>query len=83
MDYYGDYFLWGGFIFSLIWHASIWWHSNSDVPPTPADSQMSKAERKLVSDISTVRHRIEGIDFYLSGLAVCCFGYVLFKDWPI
>ena len=55
-----DFFLWGGFLCSLVWHLDSWrW-----VRTREGDSR----EVRLVSQLNNG----------LSGVALCCFGYLAF-----
>ena len=61
-----DFFLWGGFVFSLLWHLVSWLKVfiNSDD-----------------TNVIPIHHRdaIALINLGLSGVALCVFGYLAFN----
>ena len=62
-----DFFLWGGFVFSLFWHVASWVVYNG----SRADDEVT-----IHDYIATV---LKIINFGLSGVALCVFGYLAFS----
>ena len=57
-----DFFLWGGFVFTLLWHG-ISWLVFRDLYHSDSDTEVQLA----VTNVG------------LSGVALCCFGYLAFN----
>ena len=87
-----DFFLWGGFIFSLFWHV-YWWlpqealHKGFDQRRFNKDQEtsleeMSDVQRLAFKDRVRTRLALEFLNLGLSGIALCVFGYLAFQTVP-
>ena len=62
-----DIFLWGGFVFTLLWHGVSW--TNDKFPVSDDDSNFYEKETLYVLRL---------LNIGLSGVALCGFGYLAF-----
>lgn len=86
-----DFFLWGGFVFSLFCHLYLWipnkggwneWYERFDQKrfdsQTDEFAKLTPVERMQYEDAVRTRQALENILILLSGVALCCFGYLAF-----
>ena len=68
-----DFFLWGGFVFTLLWHG-ISWFGNENSPVK--ESILGKDDSHFYT--KQTLHVLQKLNVGLSGVALCCFGYLAF-----
>ena len=85
-----DFFLWGGFVFSLLWHFFLWvfmFERESKVRRRTVDDKRDRRiflenlnpfESHLYDEVNKTKAEITLMNFALSGVALCVFGYLAF-----
>ncbi len=69
-----DIFLWGGFVFTLLWHGVSW--TNDKFPVSDDDSNFYEKQTLFYEKETLYVLRLLNIG--LSGVALCGFGYLAF-----
>ena len=78
-----DFFLWGGFVFSLLWHLALWMFvyervRDASFPVRKKTDGLNITESVFYTEINTIKFEVTIINFALSGVALCVFGYLAF-----
>jgi len=84
-----DFFLWGGFIFALLWHLVLWFrvfkvYATKDFRlqirgmSAPEIAELGKFDFDKYLLLNNINISVTILNFALSGVALCGFGYLAF-----
>ena len=85
-----DFFLWGGFVFSLLWHVVLWFRVFKVYATKDFRLQLQGMSAFEIAELenfeldkyellNNLNVSVTILNFALSGVALCCFGYLAFQ----
>ena len=85
-----DFFLWGGFVFSLLWHVVLWFRVFNVYATKDFRLQLQGMSASEIAELgnfeldkyellNNINVSVTIFNFALSGVALSCFGYLAFN----